>query len=387
MRTPRVLRLTACVLAALSVSCGKSEPDPVKIGLNIELTGDIPTIGNSSKNAAELFFEQLNAAGGVGLAEGPRKVALVIGDNGANATQAAANAQRMISVDNVVALVGPNSGKCATAAAELAEGLKCVMISPWSADPETTMDRVAKVPKRYVYRAGATDEVQGRVMANFALSKLGARKAAIVSDGAAGPEAQAAAFQETFLAGGGEIVAQEKVDEDERDFSRPIAAIAAAAPEVVFVAAPCDRALPILEAAKTAGLNAKFLGSELWNSPLNIRMTALGFDGLYFCKIFDYRDADPASAKFTKAYTEKYNQPPDDVAALTYDACGLLAEALKKCGKNEREPLREALAQLRGFAGAAGTYDFRPGLGDPSKSMPVMQIKSTGMEWVGDSAP
>ena len=384
MRTPRVLRLTACVLAALSVSCGKRDPEPVIIGLNLELTGDIPMIGQSAKNAAELFFEQQNAAGGVELADGPRKFKIVISDNSANATQASAVAQRMISVDKATALVGPNAGHCATSAAEIAEALKCVMISPWSADGATTMDRVAGVPKRYVFRASATDEVQGRVMANFALSKLGARKAAILSDTAGGPAAQAAAFKETFAAGGGEIAAEQTFDAEDRDFTSPVGAVAAAAPEVVFIAAPCDQALPILEAAKGAGLNAKFLGTELWNSPQTIRMTALGFEELYFCKNYDHRDTDPAAEKFAKDYTEKYGQPPDDVAALTYDACGLLAEALKKSGKNEREALREQFAQLRGFAGAAGAYNFRPGSGDPEKSMPVLRINSSGLVWVGD---
>lgn len=387
MRVHRIIAYLACAVAALVASCKKNEPAPVNIGLNLELTGDIQMIGQSAKKAAELFFEEQNAAGGIELLDGPHKFNLVTTDNGANATQAAANAQGMVSKENVIALVGPNSGKCATAAADIAEALKCVMISPWSADPETTMDRVAKVPKRYVFRAGAVDEVQGRVMANFALSELGARKAATIFETTPGPTAQASAFRETFISGGGSIVAQETVDAEDRDFTVPVTALAADAPEVVFVATPCNQAIPILEAAKAAGLNAKFLGSELWNSPQNIRMTAIGLDGLYFCKTYDHRDADPASEKFVKAYTARYNQPPDDVAALTYDACALIAEALKKCGRNEREPLREAFAQLRGIAGTTGTYDFKPGSGDPAKSMPVLQIKTSGMDWVGDAAP
>jgi hypothetical protein len=32
----------------------------------------------------------------------------------------------------------------------------------------------------------------------------------------------------------------------------------------------------------------------------------------------------------------------------------------------------------------AGTYNFEPGSGDPVKSMPVLQIKSSGLEWIGD---
>lgn len=387
MISSRPLAVFVCALAALTASCGKREPAPIVIGLNLELTGDIQAIGESAKNAAELFFEQQNSAGGIELADGPHRFRPIISDNGADATQAAAIAQRLIARDGATALVGPNSGNCANAAAEIAEALKCVMVSPWSADPVTTMDRVAGVPKRYVFRAGADDKLQGSVMARFALSRLGARKAAIVSVNAPGAAAQAAGFKDAFTAGGGEVAGQETFDAGDADFSALANAVAAGTPDAVFLAAGCDDALPFLEASKNTGLAVNFLGTELWNSPQTIRMTALGLDGLYFCKNFDQRDADPAATRFIEAYTAKYGKAPDDVAALTYDACALIAEALKNAGKNDREALREQLARLRGFAGAAGTYEFKPGSGDPLKSMPVMQIKSSGLQWVGDFGP
>ncbi|MBJ7258337.1 MAG: ABC transporter substrate-binding protein [Chthoniobacterales bacterium] len=387
MLPSRAISLLACAAAMAVPSCGKRELAPVKIGLNLELTGDIQTIGQSAKNAAELFFAQANDAGGAKLADGPHKFQLVTSDNGANATQAAGVAQQFISRDNVTAVIGPNSGHCAITASDIAEGLKCVMISPWSSDPETTMDRGAGVPKRYVFRAGATDDLQGRVMARFALDKLGARKAAIISETAPGAAVQAGAFKEAFTAGGGEIVAQENISAGDAEASSLAAAVAAAAPDTVFVAASCERTLPFLAAAKAAGIDAGFLGTELWNSPQSIRMTSLGIDGLFFCKNFDHRADFPAARKFVAAYTAKYGQPPDDVAALAYDACGLVAAAMEKSGKNDRESLRENLARLAGYEGVTGVFDFHPGSGDPVKSLPVLQIKSTGMEWAGTAAP
>ena len=370
-------------VAALTASCGKSGPDPVVVGLNLELTGDIQTIGQSAQNAAELFFAKKNEAGGLKLADGHRPVTLVTADNAANATQAASVAQQQISRENIVAMIGPNSGNCATTASDIAEALKCVMISPWSPDPMTTMDPVAGVPKRYVFRAGATDELQGKIMAQFAAEKLGAKRAAIISDAAQGT-AQVAGFKQAFAAAGGEVVDEKVFEAVGKDFPLQVGSIASSSPEVVFVAASCEDTLDILEAAKAAGLNAKFLGTELWNSPQTIRMTALGIDGLYFCRNFDHRDADPQTVKFVEEYTAKYNTPPDDVAALTYDACGLVTAALEKSGKNDREALRESLARTTDFEGVAGTYNFAPGSGDPVKSLPVIEIKSGGMEWVGD---
>ncbi|MEX1110423.1 MAG: ABC transporter substrate-binding protein, partial [Chthoniobacterales bacterium] len=121
--------LAATATSILLAGCGGSDPDAVKVGMNIEMTGDIPAVGASSKNAAELYFDQLNEKGGVTLADGPKKVSLIIRDNAAKADQSASVAQQLISSQNVVAMIGPNSSACAIPAGEIAESLKCVMIS------------------------------------------------------------------------------------------------------------------------------------------------------------------------------------------------------------------------------------------------------------------
>ncbi|MEX1044647.1 MAG: ABC transporter substrate-binding protein, partial [Chthoniobacterales bacterium] len=121
--------LAAVAFPLLFAGCGGSDPNTVKIGMNLELTGDIPAVGASSKNAAELFFDQLNENGGVTLADGPKKVSLIIRDNAAKADQSASVTQQLISSQGVVAMIGPNSSACAIPAGEIAESLKCVMIS------------------------------------------------------------------------------------------------------------------------------------------------------------------------------------------------------------------------------------------------------------------
>ena len=57
-----------CILAVLAVGiCLSSNvlaADVIRIGFNIELTGDIPKVGEASKYAAEMLKEQINRAGG-----------------------------------------------------------------------------------------------------------------------------------------------------------------------------------------------------------------------------------------------------------------------------------------------------------------------------------
>ena len=351
-----ILRLLTLVLVAASIAgCGPKKSDAIKIGMNLELTGDIPAVGASSKNAAEMFFEKINAAGGIALADGKKqKVELVVRDNGAKADQAASVAQQLISSQEVVAMVGPNSSACAIPAGEIAESLKCVMISPWSTNPKTTLDQASGVPKRYVFRGCFTDPFQALVLAKFARNDLGAAKAAVLYDvSSEAPLVQATLFKDTFTANGGEVVAFETFTTGDKDFSAQLTKIREANPDIVFLPTYYNDVPLIAQQARRLGITAKLLGSDAWSSPEIIKLGGADVDGSYFCNHFSTQIATDQAKQFVADYTAKYGQAPDDVAALTFDACGLLTEALAAGGKNDREALREALSKIREYKDGA----------------------------------
>jgi len=385
-----ILRLLTLVLVAASIAgCGPKKSDAIKIGMNLELTGDIPAVGASSKNAAEMFFEKINAAGGIALADGKKqKVELVVRDNGAKADQAASVAQQLISSQEVVAMVGPNSSACAIPAGEIAESLKCVMISPWSTNPKTTLDQASGVPKRYVFRGCFTDPFQALVLAKFARNDLGAARAAVLYDvSSEAPLVQATLFKDTFTANGGEVVAFETFTTGDKDFSAQLTKIREANPDIVFLPTYYNDVPLIAQQARRLGITAKLLGSDAWSSPEIIKLGGADVDGSYFCNHFSTQIATDQAKQFVADYTAKYGQAPDDVAALTFDACGLLTEALTAGGKNDREALREALSKIREYKGVTGTFRFEPGSGDPIKSAVVLQIKDGAFQWVTNAQP
>jgi branched-chain amino acid transport system substrate-binding protein len=45
-------------------ACGPKGPETIKIGINAPITGDIPKVGEGTKFAAEMWLEDINAAGG-----------------------------------------------------------------------------------------------------------------------------------------------------------------------------------------------------------------------------------------------------------------------------------------------------------------------------------
>ena len=151
------------VLQALICSgCGAKSEQEVRLGINAEMTGSKPTVGDSCKKAMELLAAQINQEGGLKVGDKRIPVKLYIEDNEDKAESAAAAAQKLISQNNVLAIIGPNASGNAIPAARICEDNGVIMISPWSTNPKTTEN------KKYVFRACFIDDFQGQVMAKFA---------------------------------------------------------------------------------------------------------------------------------------------------------------------------------------------------------------------------
>ncbi len=381
--------LISLLSATFLASCGDStKQETIKVGLIVELTGDMPAVGASSKNAAELAVNEVNSTGGITLNGKAYPVELVIEDNASKADQSVAAANKLISQDNVVAIVGPNASLGAIPAAEIAEYNKTLLITPWSTNPKTTLDTTTGKPKSYVFRACYTDPFEGRVLARFALEKLAAKKVAILYDVASeAPKSQADLFRVTFEELGGKTVAFETYTAGDRDFSAQLTKIKNANPDIIFLPAYYNDVGLIAQQARRAGINQPLLGSDAWSSPELIKLSGGTVEGDYFANHYATDIATPTAKKFIETYNKQYGNTPDDVAALTYDSMGLLFEALKKSPTLERQAIRDTLATISNYNGVTGDIKFTGGSGDPVKSAVIMQIKGDKFVWVMNAAP
>src|SRR4030066_1026261 len=127
---------------AFSLS-GWVQAETIKIGINAPLTGDIPKVGEGTKFAAQMWLEDMEAAGGLAVGGKKHPVELVIEDNESKAESAVKAATKMITEDGVLVMVGPQASKQAVPAGGIANNYKTPMLSPWSTNPDTTKDRPA----------------------------------------------------------------------------------------------------------------------------------------------------------------------------------------------------------------------------------------------------
>ena len=377
------------VICSLCVfGCAQKDSDAVRIGVIAELTGDIPAVGASCKNAAELAVREINDNGGILLGGKKYPVELIIEDNAGKADQSASSAQKLITQQKVTAIVGPNASRYALPAAEIAESGKTVLITPWSTAPKATLNSKSNASKKYVFRACFIDPFQGGVIAKFTLDDLKLKKTAVLYDVASEyNKGIAEIFKEVYEKNGGTIVAFETYTTNDKDFSSQLTKIKKANPDIIFLPNYYSEVPLQIQQAKRLGISVPFIGSDSWGSEELLKLCGKDCEGYYFSTHYAADSASDATKKFIATYKAKYGTTPDDVAALTYDSFGLLAQAIKTAGKNDRQAVRDALAKIPLYNGVTGNMQFKEGSGDPIKSAVILQIKDGKFTWFANAKP
>ncbi len=361
--------------------CAPKETDDIKVGVNAEITGSKPTVGASCKNAAQLLADQVNAAGGLKVGDKTRKVTLFIEDNEDKPESAAAVAKKLISQNNVLAILGPNASGNAIPTARICEDAQVIMITPWSTNPKTTEKL------KYVFRACFVDDFQGQVMAKFARQNLKANTAAVLYDVASEyNKGIAEIFKKNFEALGGKVPAFESYTKDDKDFSSQLTKIKAANPDVLFLPNYYNEVPLQVQQARRLGLTCAIIGSDSWGSDELLKLAGRDLEGCYFSTHYAPDIATEKAQKFIKDYEAKYGKKPDDVAALTYDSGQLLLNAVAQANSLDRKKVRDALATIAEFEGVTGKMKFT-GTGDPTKSAVILLIKDGKFTYHDSVAP
>ena len=388
MRTRFTIAALFLLAGLLLVACSGEKSNTIKIGVIAELTGDMPAVGESCKKAAEMAVKEINDAGGLQVGDKKYKVELHVEDNAGKAEQSASAAQKLITQQKVVAIVGPNATRYAIPASEIAESSKVVLITPWSTNPKTTLDAKTDKPKSFVFRACFIDPFQGRVVAKFAIDNLKARKAAVLYDVASDyNKGIAEYFKTTFEQNGGQVVAFETYTTSDKDFSGQLTKIKKAAPDVIFLPNYYSEVPLQIQQAKRLGISVPFLGSDSWGSAELLKLCGNECENYYFSTHYAADAATPVASKFIQSFQASYKALPDDVAALTYDAFGLLMEAIKSAGSIDRQAVRDALAKVAKYDGVTGVMQFREGSGDPLKGAVILQIKGGKFTYFATANP
>lgn len=228
-----LLATAAAALTAGTAFAGSHE-GPVKVGVMLAFTGPLESLAPPIGDAADVAVAEVNAAGGI---LGGRTVEVIRGDGTcADAAAATAAAERMVTSDGIVALVGAMcSGTTGAVLQSVSIPNGIAQISPSATSPglSTVEDN------GLFFRLAPSDARQGQLMAEIIMGRGVSEVAVTYSNNDYG-KGLADSFQAAFEEIGGSITISAAHDEGKGDYSAEIGALASAGGDLLVVAGYAD---------------------------------------------------------------------------------------------------------------------------------------------------
>lgn len=308
--------------AAAPAGAATSSAGPIVIGVAAPLTGNSAAFGTQIRLGVLTAVATVNKAGGVN----GRMVETVMKDDAGSAADAGNVATSLASDPRVMAVVGHFNSSCSNAGKEAYRQAGMVMFSPAS-----TAVNVTKDSDGYVFRNIFTDDFQGRSLAEYAVTVLGAKKIAILFDN----DDYGIGLKDSFVKRATELTADTgsatAYNKDTVDFRSQLTTIQGASPDAILVAGLYAQAATIAKQARELGIKAPFLGGDGVMSDEYMKLAGEAAEGAYvtFPMLFELA-GDKAKAFRTEFIATNKGVEPDCWAALSYDAFMMIIEGLKK---------------------------------------------------------
>jgi len=339
----------------------------VLVGEYGSLTGSEATFGQSTHNGIMMAVDEVNAAGGVG----GRRIKVLTEDDQSKAEEAANVVTKLISQNNVVAVLGEVASSNSLAAAPIAQSNKIPMITPSSTNPSVTEKG------DYIFRMCFLDSYQGEAMANYLTKDLKIKTAGLLIDVKSDYSTGLAQFfEKAFLAGGGRIVGRQSYAKGDNDFKSQLTALRSSNPQILYVPGYYNDIGQIAIQARDLGMKQPLVGGDGWESPKLIEIGGKALEGCFYSNHYFAGDPAPSVKNFVDQYKERYGQTPDALAALGYDAAKVLADAIKRAGKTDGPALRDAIASTKGFSGVTGSITLGPDRNPVGKKLVIVEVRN-----------
>jgi branched-chain amino acid transport system substrate-binding protein len=339
------LLLTACGGAQQQGGATGSGGKSVLIGEFGSMTGSEATFGQSTHKGIMLAVEEINAAGGV---KGKSLDVKSYDDRG-NSTEAGTAVTRLITEDKVVAVLGEVASSLSLAGAAVAQQFGVPMITPASTNPQVTQkgDMISRIC--------FIDPYQGYVGAKFMHENLKLTKAAVLYDQT---QAYSKGLKDDFIKAfkemGGTLLTEQAYSGGDQDFNAQLTTIRGTNPEAIYLPGYYNDVANIIAQARRLGITVPFIGGDGWDSDKFTQIGGQAVEGCYYSNHYSPEDKRPEVVDFIAKFQKKYNEVPDAMAALGYDAARILADAMGRAANLEGETLAAAIAATKNYPGVTG---------------------------------
>ena len=332
--------------SSAAASAATANADVIKIGVFEPLTGANGAGGNDELEGIKLANKLYPTIMG-------KKVELVVVDNKSDKVEAANAAMVLAQKEKVNAVLGSWGSSLSMAGGPIFAEAKIPAVAVSATNPNVTKGN------EHYFRVCFLDPFQGTVGATYAFNTLKAKKVAIIREVSNDYSVGLAKFfvdQFTKLTGDAQaVVATADYNTGDQDFTAQLTNIKKANPDVIFAPGNYTESALIIKQARQLGMKTPFVGGDTWDMDAFLKVGGEAVEGAVFSTFFaNDVPINKTSEAFLKAYRDEYKKEPPATAALGFDAYRVVLDAITRANSAEPQKIRDALAQTKGFEGAAG---------------------------------
>ncbi|WP_137389814.1 branched-chain amino acid ABC transporter substrate-binding protein [Rhodoligotrophos defluvii] len=367
-------RTIAGIVAALLLTAG-AQAEELGVGAAAPITGPQAYFGTTLQNGMRMYFDEVNAAGGIN----GNTFVFHGEDDKADPREGTLVAQKFCDDDSIVAVLAHfNSGVALPALPIYSDcGMPQINIA---SNPAITQQGF-----EHIVRPIANDFAQAGFPAQYARETLKAEKAAVVHDKQAFGQGVAEIFSDNFTKAGGTVTSTSSVNPTDVDFTALITQLKGQQPDVVYLGAVMPQLALFAKQMKEQGLNARLIVPDGGYTPDLISQAGKdAAQGVLVSFQVPPMDSTEALKKFAADYKAKFGQDVGAYSVYGYVAAQVLGEAVKLAEEPTREGILAVLHDVK-FDSALGPIEFTPEGELTTAPIFLYEVKDDGFVLAGKS--
>jgi len=326
--------LVATALAATTFPRIAGAVDPIKIGMPLALTGPLGSVGQEMKNGAELWAKVTNAQGGLL----GRPIQLFITDTGGDPATCVRKAQELVEREDCHVFFGMTLSSEALAVVPKLAEWNAIFVSSDNGDGRLTGSSL--VPN--FFRSNISGPMGTRAVSLYLRDAPFKGFYAIGMDYAWG-RGSVAVFEDELKKAGRPLIGTVFSPTGTKDFATYISKIRQSGADALYMVLAGDDYNAFLAQAKQYRLGDKVqLLTEVVDLT-SIRAVGDAAVGLIGSTRYTYTLDNPANKEFVALWRKEYGQVPNNNEGEQWQACQILATAIRQAGGIETDKLRTAL--------------------------------------------
>jgi len=368
---PLLLILLAVIIVGIIIYPKKKEPEVIKIGAILPLTGPAALYGNDALKGIQLAIDQIESS-----KEKKYKYTFIVEDSKSSPKDGVNAFRKLIEIHNVKVIIGDILSSVVLSIAPIANSKKVLVFAPGASTPE--LDR----KEDYVFRNWISDAFDAMAIASYSFEKLGIKSVVIFFVNNDYGRTLAKSFEEHFFKKNGKILLKESFNENDRDFKSLIIKAKNLSPDAYY----------IIGYANQTGMLVKQLGElkALENSIVLCNLSAedpefyetagkFATKVIYSSPAFDIDNPKGPAANFIESFRKKFGKDPGIASAHSYDAAILLWEIIEKVGYDVGK-IKESLGNINTYPGVSGLTTIDR-YGDASKEIFIKTLYYKEGKW------